>query len=81
VHGFFDCDDFRHEFIRAARAAVGLAPATRWLNSHAERDARINRLASHLRNALDINLLKSWLAEPSGSKLAIATEPTSLGDS
>jgi adenosylcobyric acid synthase len=81
VHGFFDCDDFRHEFIRAARAAVGLAPATRWLNSHAERDARINRLASHLRNALDINLLKSWLAEPSGSKLAIATEPTSLSDS
>jgi len=70
VHGFFDCDDFRHEFIRAGRVAVGLAPAIRWVNSHAERDARIDRLANHLRKALDINLLKSWLAEPSVSKPA-----------
>jgi len=70
VHGFFDGDDFRHEFIRAGRVAVGLAPAIRWVNNHAERDARIDRLADHLRKALDINLLKSWLAEPSGSKPA-----------
>ena len=76
VHGFFDDDDFRHEFIRAARTAVGLAPAARWVNSHAERDARIDRLADHLRKALDINLLKSWLAEPSASKPATVTEST-----
>jgi adenosylcobyric acid synthase len=75
VHGFFDTDELRHEFIRAARVAVGLAPATSWVNSHAERDARIDRLAEHLRKALDINLLKSWLAEPSVSKLTATTEP------
>jgi adenosylcobyric acid synthase len=75
VHGFFDGDEFRHDFIRAARAAVGLAPAIRWINSHAERDARIDGLADHLKKALDINSLKSWLAEPSGSKPTAAREP------
>ena len=30
VHGFFDNDDFRHSFIRAARAAVDLAPADKY---------------------------------------------------
>ena len=76
VHGFFDSDELRHEFIRAARAAIGLAPAIRWINSQAELDSRIDRLANHLRKSLDIDLLKSWLAEPSGSKPTAATELT-----
>jgi adenosylcobyric acid synthase len=64
VHGFFDRDDFRHEFIRAARAAVDLAPAAAWADVSAEREARIDRLADHLRTSVDINLIKSWIVAP-----------------
>jgi len=64
VHGFFDNDDFRHEFIRAARAAVDLAPAEQFARVGAERDARIDRLADHLRKSLDMNLIKSWIVDP-----------------
>jgi len=66
VHGFFDSDDFRHGFIQAARAAVDLAPAERYARIGAEREARIDRLADHLRESLDMNLLKSWIVNPSG---------------
>ena len=61
VHGFFDRDDFRHSFIRAARAAVDLAPTGRYASVSAERDARLDRLADHLRKSLDMNLIKSWI--------------------
>jgi len=64
IHGFFDKDDFRHGFIQAARAAVDLAPAASYVNINAERDARINRLADHLRKSLDMNLIKSWIVDP-----------------
>jgi adenosylcobyric acid synthase len=66
VHGIFDNDEFRHAFIRAARAAVDLAPAEKYARAGAEREARIDRLADHLRNSLDMNLLKSWIVSPSG---------------
>jgi len=69
VHGFFDNDDFRHAFIRTSRAAVDLAPAENYARVGAERDARIDRLADHLRKSLDMNLLKSWIAGPSGRGL------------
>jgi adenosylcobyric acid synthase len=65
VHGLFDDDDFRHTFIRTARAAVDLAPAEKYAQVGAEREARIDRLADHLRKSLDVNLLKSWLVDPS----------------
>ena len=65
VHGFFDNDDFRHSLIQAARAAFGLLPAMTWVHVAAEREARIDRWASHLRKSLDINLIKSWLVDPS----------------
>ena len=67
VHGFFDNDDFRHGFIQAARAAVDLAPAASYVNINAERDARIDRLADHLRKSLDMNLIKSWIVDPSAA--------------
>ncbi|HEV8343526.1 MAG TPA: cobyric acid synthase [Candidatus Binatia bacterium] len=66
VHGFFDNDDFRHSFIQAARAAVDLAPAATWAHVAAEREARIDRWAYHLRRSLDMNLIKSWVVGPSG---------------
>jgi adenosylcobyric acid synthase len=66
VHGFFDNDDFRHFFIQAVRRAVGLVPAATWAHVTAERDARIDRLACQLRRSLDIQLIKSWIADLSG---------------
>ena len=68
VHGFFDRDDFRHEFIRAARAVVGLAPAEKYARVRTEREARIDRLAGHLRQSLNLDLLKSWIAAPHGHR-------------
>jgi adenosylcobyric acid synthase len=64
VHGFFDNDDFRHAFVRTARTAVDLGPAEQYTRVGAEREARIDRLADHLRNSLDMNLLKSWIVGP-----------------
>jgi adenosylcobyric acid synthase len=65
VHGFFNNDDFRHSFVQAARAALGLAPAMTWVHAAAEREARIDRWAGHLRKSLNLNLIKSWLVDPS----------------
>jgi adenosylcobyric acid synthase len=64
VHGFFDNDDFRHEFIRAARAAVALAPAEQFASVSTQREARIDRWACQLRKSLNVNLLKSWVVAP-----------------
>jgi adenosylcobyric acid synthase len=61
VHGFFDNDEFRHGFIEAVRAGVGLAPTLQWAYVAAEREARIDRLACHLRKSLNTNLIKSWI--------------------
>ncbi len=64
VHGLFDNDDFRHSFLAAARSAVDLAPPKIWANVAAEREARIDRLANHLRKSLDMNLIRSWIVAP-----------------
>lgn len=73
VHGFFDSDEFRHEFIRAARAVVGLAPAARWVNSRAERAGHIDCLADTLQKSLDMDLIRSWLV-PSRSAALVRAE-------
>ena len=61
VHGLFDNDRFRHAFLAVARRAVDLAPAESWVNVNAEREARIDRLADHLRESLNIDLITSWI--------------------
>jgi adenosylcobyric acid synthase len=65
VHGFFDNDDFRHSLLAALRSAVDLAPAEIWANVATEREARIDRLADHLRKSLHMNLIRSWIVAPS----------------
>lgn len=64
LHGLFDVDDFRHAFLRAARAACGLAPPARFAHVAAEREARLNRLAAHLARAVDVDALLSWIGLP-----------------
>lgn len=67
IHGLFDDDDFRHAFIRAARAACHLAPAHGFANVRAEREGRFDRLAAHVRRAINLNVLRAWLNEQAGS--------------
>jgi adenosylcobyric acid synthase len=64
VHGCFDNDDFRHCFLAAARRAVDLAPAETWAHVAAEREARIDRLADHLKKSLDLDSIRSWIVPP-----------------
>jgi adenosylcobyric acid synthase len=61
VHGLFDNDEFRHSFLASLRSAVDLAPAEIWANVAAEHDARIDRLADHLRKSLNLDLIRSWI--------------------
>jgi adenosylcobyric acid synthase len=65
VHGIFDNDDFRRLFVQTARCAADLAPAEKFANVAAEREARIDRLADQLRKSLDMQLIKSWIVDPS----------------
>lgn len=65
IHGLFADDAFRHSFLAAARAARGLAPRRDLANVTAEREARIDRLAAHVRASLDMNLIRSCIAQTS----------------
>ncbi|HLN09954.1 MAG TPA: cobyric acid synthase [Bryobacteraceae bacterium] len=60
VHGIFDDDAFRHSFVDSARASRGLAPALDHVCTKAERQGRIDRWADHLRQSLDMNLIRGW---------------------
>lgn len=64
VHGLFDDDRFRHEFIRAARASAVLSPPESLAMVQAERDRRFDRLARHVRQSLDMDEIKRWIDIP-----------------
>jgi adenosylcobyric acid synthase len=61
VHGVFDNDPFRHSFLDWARTSRALAPAKQKMFTTAERDARLNRWADHLRNSLRLDLIRNWI--------------------
>ena len=61
IHGIFDDDNFRHAFLDAARAACGLAPHAAKAYFAAERQSRLDRLAAHVRRALDLEMIRSWV--------------------
>jgi adenosylcobyric acid synthase len=61
IHGLFDDDSFRHKFLQSARQACGLAPVLHHVCVTAERNARIDRWANHLRQSLDMNLIRGWV--------------------
>ncbi len=61
MHGFFDADDFRHTLLRALRASAGLSSPAALAPFTSEREARFDRLAAHVRRALDVRQIESWL--------------------
>ena len=61
VHGFFDNDSFRHGFLDWARESRNLAPIEQKAFSSAEKEARLNRWADHLRRSLQLDLIRSWI--------------------
>ncbi|MGJ5814627.1 cobyric acid synthase [Paludibaculum fermentans] len=63
VHGLFDDDAFRHSFVDQARAQCGLPPAEGHLAVTAQRQARIDRWAAHLRKSLKMDLIRGWIAQ------------------
>ena len=60
IHGLFDDDGLRHRFVNFARKSCGLAPALSHLCVTAQRQARIDRWAAHVRESLDMNLIRGW---------------------
>lgn len=54
VHGLFADDALRWAFVRAARSRADLVPPTRLVRYGAEREARFDRLATHVRCSLDV---------------------------
>jgi adenosylcobyric acid synthase len=59
IHGVFNDDRFRHSFLDAARAACGLAPPEQRAFVTGGREARIDRLAAHVRRSMDMDLIRS----------------------
>lgn len=68
VHGIFDDDPFRHCFVDWVRSSANLSPAQRQAFVTADREARLNRWADHLRSSLRLDLIRGW-ASPSFSWL------------
>ncbi len=54
LHGALANDAFRAAFIAAAREARGLASATAYASVSEQREARIDRLAAHVRASVDM---------------------------
>jgi adenosylcobyric acid synthase len=63
IHGLFDDDAFRHSFLQFARRGCGLAPPRKHACVTAERQARMDRWAGHLRRSLDVNLIRELINE------------------
>jgi len=57
LHGLFADDSLRREFVAAARERAGLRLADRYVAYGAERDARFDRVAAHVRASLDYRAL------------------------
>jgi adenosylcobyric acid synthase len=63
IHGLFDDDAFRHGFLQFARQRGGLAPARSHICVTAQRNARIDRWACHLRQSLDMTMIRGLTKE------------------
>jgi len=60
LHGLFDEDTFRHEFLRAARSFHKLAPGSDFCDWKQHREQALDRLAREVGRALDLKTLFEW---------------------
>ena len=60
LHGLFDEDSFRHDFIRAARSFYKLRPAAYFCDWKRHREQALNRLATELSRTLDVKTIFQW---------------------
>jgi adenosylcobyric acid synthase len=61
LHGLFDQDAFRHEFLRAARTFHKLAPAADFCDWREHRERALDRLAREVGRALDFKTIFKWV--------------------
>jgi adenosylcobyric acid synthase len=61
LHGLFDEDDFRHEFLRAARVTCGLTPINSFYDWKRQRESQWDRLSQGVLRAFDMDLICRWL--------------------
>jgi adenosylcobyric acid synthase len=64
LHGLFNDDGFRHQFLRAARAFHKLAPAYGLQLWKQLREESLNRLAREVEKALDMRTIFGWAGLP-----------------
>jgi adenosylcobyric acid synthase len=64
LHGIFDDDSFRHQFLRAARAFHKLTPPGELNLWKQLREESLNRLAHEVENALDMKTIFGWVGLP-----------------
>lgn len=63
VHGIFDNDDFRRQFLNAVRRRKGLKPLETIRNVRAEKQKNYERLARIVRDSLNMELLEKILTQ------------------
>jgi adenosylcobyric acid synthase len=61
VHSLFDDDRFRHRFLDIARRACQLSTNLSYTCVSGERQMRIDNWARHLRQSLDVDLIRTWV--------------------
>lgn len=64
LHGLFDHDAFRHEFLRAARAALHLSAPAELIGWKAQREQQLDMLADTFAQALDLDAIFRLLDLP-----------------
>jgi adenosylcobyric acid synthase len=60
LHGIFDDDGFRHQFLHAAGSFHRLSPPTVLNQWRAQREESLNRLAGQVSTSLDMRQIFSW---------------------
>jgi adenosylcobyric acid synthase len=68
LHGLFDHDNFRHNFLLSARVFYGLNAAAHLNNWKQQREASLNRLTDAVRAALDMPKIFGWVGLTYGPK-------------
>ena len=72
LHGLFDDDSFRHQFLGAARAFHELAPASELCPWRQLREESLDRLAREVEKALDMKTIFGWIGLPYGVPLKMS---------